>query len=61
MGTGRRNYCVECEWSANEANLAKNELNMAAIEHFIETNHTIDSEIIEIQAPLNGWAEELPP
>ena len=61
METGRRNYCTECEWSANEADLTRNALNTAAIEHFAETNHDIDSEVIEIQEPRRGWAEEWPP
>lgn len=41
-----RNYCEECEWSASTETHGRGELAVAAIEHAIETDHDIDSEMI---------------
>lgn len=47
----RRNYCTECDWSANEADLTRFELNEAVIAHFDETNHDIEGEQIMVEEP----------
>lgn len=47
----RRNYCTECDWSANEADLTRFELNVAVVEHFDETHHDIEGEQIVVEEP----------
>ncbi len=38
------NYCTECEWTASAEEHSTQELSELAIEHFLETGHTIESE-----------------
>jgi predicted small metal-binding protein len=38
------NYCTECGWSASAEEYSTEELSELAIEHFLETGHTIESE-----------------
>ncbi len=42
--TYHRNYCTECNWSASTEDHSRHEVASLAIEHFIETHHTIESE-----------------
>lgn len=39
-----RNYCVECNWSTSTETHDRQEVARRAIEHFLETNHSIDFE-----------------
>jgi hypothetical protein len=43
MKRATRHYCTECDWSASIENHSRDELFEAAIEHFDETSHTIES------------------
>lgn len=40
-----RNYCRDCEWSANIENHDRHELGALAIEHATETGHHVDSDL----------------
>lgn len=53
--TYHRNYCTECDWSASTETQSRHEVARAAIDHFHETLHTIESEPVpELdQIPLN--------
>lgn len=42
--TYHRNYCEECDWSASTETHGQRELATLAIDHYIETNHPIESE-----------------
>ncbi len=48
--TYHRNYCLECDWRASNKNHSRDELARLAIEHFQETQHTIESETSEESA-----------
>lgn len=39
------NYCTDCEWSASADEHSTQELSELAIEHFLTTGHTIESEL----------------
>ena len=37
-------YCLECDWRAStEEGYTESEVSKEAIEHFVETGHTVDS------------------
>ncbi|SFC36609.1 hypothetical protein SAMN05444422_107220 [Halobiforma haloterrestris] len=37
-------YCLDCDWHAGtDEGLTEREVSKAAIEHFVETGHTVDS------------------
>ncbi|OAQ52557.1 hypothetical protein HTG_13110 [Natrinema mahii] len=39
-----RKYCLECDWQASTADgYTEKEVSEAAIDHFVETGHTVDS------------------
>ncbi|MCU4924641.1 hypothetical protein OB905_01395 [Halobacteria archaeon AArc-dxtr1] len=39
-----KKYCLECGWRASTANgVTEREVSQQAIDHFVETGHTIDS------------------
>ncbi len=42
----KRNYCLDCEWSASIEEHDRHELAACAIEHAVEREHDIDSEAI---------------
>ncbi|MFC6717714.1 hypothetical protein ACFQGT_08745 [Natrialbaceae archaeon GCM10025810] len=44
-------YCLECDWHASTSDgLAEPEVSKRAIEHFVETGHTVES--VRIPPPI---------
>lgn len=43
MKRATQHYCTECNWSADIEDHSRDELFQAAIKHFGETSHTIES------------------
>ena len=41
-----RNYCTECSWSASTEHYTRREVATRATNHFIQTNHLIESESV---------------
>lgn len=42
----KRNYCLDCDWSASIEDHDRHELAACAIEHATEHEHDIDSEVV---------------
>ncbi|MFC6962201.1 hypothetical protein [Halocatena marina] len=42
----KRSYCLDCGWTASTELHSRRELSTLAIEHAVEHDHDIDSEII---------------
>lgn len=54
----KENYCCDCDWSANERDHTRVELNTAIFEHFEETGHSIDCRVLRFGDPSSEIQEE---
>lgn len=41
-----QNYCTECDWSASSEHHTRREVASQAMDHFMETQHTIEGETV---------------
>ncbi len=46
-----RNYCTECDWSASREHHTCREVASQAMNHFMRTHHTIESETVSEHSP----------
>lgn len=48
----KRIYCLDCEWTVSTENHTRQELSTLTIEHAVEYDHDIDSEIIHVDSDM---------